>query len=162
TPEWIEGLVRPVYKEKFDFVSPIYHRQKFDGLLVKNVLAPLVRGVYGCNIREPVGGEFCFSGRLAGRYLEQDVWHNDLMSAGVGLWMTTTAIVGGFRLGQSFLGPRIHQSRPKEDLVQTIRGVVGDLFRCLENQESYWISQAKPQVVPEFGFQYGIALEPIH
>jgi len=27
TPEWMEGLIRPIYKEQFDLVTPIYHAQ---------------------------------------------------------------------------------------------------------------------------------------
>jgi glucosylglycerate synthase len=161
TPEWIEVLVRPVYKEKFDFVAPIYHRHKFDGLLVKNLLSPITRAVYGYNIREPVGSEFAFSGQLACHYIAQDVWSKDFAEAGLGVWMTTTAIVGGFRLCQSFLGPRIHTAKPAEDLVQTIQGVVGDLFRCLEAHESFWLSHNSSQPTPVFGFEYSVALEPI-
>ncbi len=162
TPEWVEALVRPVYKEKFDFVSPIYHRHKFDGLLIKHLLSPMVRAVYGYSISEPVGSELGFSGRLASHYLAHDVWHQDFVSAGAGIWLTTTAIVGGFRLCQSFLGPKIHASKPSgQDLVQTIQRVVGGLFRCLETHESYWISRTGSQPAPIFGFEYGAAPEPI-
>ena len=161
TPEWIEALVRPVYKEKFDLVAPIYHRHKFDGLLIKDLLSPMIRGVYGCNVREPIGPEFGFSGTLACHYLTQDVWRKDFTQAGMGIWMTTTAVVGGFRLCHSFLGPRIHAAGSGEGLVHTIQHVVGDSFRCLEAHESFWLSRPEPQPTPTFGFEYSVALEPI-
>ena len=161
TPEWIEALVRPIYREKFDLVAPIYHRHKFDGLLIKNVLSPMIRGVYGQGIREPVGAELGFSGQLACHYLESDVWPKDFADAGLTVWMTTTAIASGFRLCQSFVGPRIHSAKSAEDLVQTIQRVVGDFFGCLEAHESFWIARSGSQPAPAFGFEYSVALEPL-
>lgn len=29
TPEWIDALIRPIYREGFDLVTPLYHRHKF-------------------------------------------------------------------------------------------------------------------------------------
>ncbi|MCL5670632.1 MAG: glycosyl transferase family 2 [Acidobacteria bacterium] len=161
TPEWIEGLVRPIYKEKFDLVTPIYHRHKFDGLLVKNIIAPMIRALYGVRVREPVGGEFAFSGELACHYLEQDIWREDVVQAGTEVWMTTSAVVGGFKLCQSFLGPKLHATKMStQNIVGTIQSVVGALFRCMEIQESYWLSRTEAQLVPVFGFEYSSGLEP--
>ncbi|HET7102326.1 MAG TPA: glycosyl transferase family 2 [Terriglobia bacterium] len=162
TPEWIEALVRPIYKEQFDLVTPIYHRHKYDGLLIKNIIAPAIRAVYGVKIREPVGGEFGFSGRLACHYLEQDVWHEEFIRARTEIWLTTQAIADGFRLCQSFLGPKIHAPEsPAQNIVATIQDTLGALFRCMENQQSYWISRSEPpQPVPVFGFEYSSGLEP--
>jgi hypothetical protein len=162
TPEWVEALIRPVYKEKFDLVVPIYHRHKFDGLLIKNIISPVIRAVYGRNIREPLGPDIAFSGTLGCHFISPDVWPKDFAEGGIGVWMTTTAIVGGFRVGQSFLGPSLHGSRSVgEDLVQTIQRVVGDLFRCLEVHESFWLPRTDLQPTPVFGFEYSVALEPI-
>jgi glucosylglycerate synthase len=162
TPEWIEALVRPIYKEQFDLVTPIYHRHKYDGLLVKNIIAPTIRSVYGLKVREPVGGEFGFSGRLACHYMEQDVWHEEFVRARTEIWMTTRAIADGFRLCQSFLGPKIHAAEPSaRNIVATIQDALGALFRCMENQESYWIPRTEPpQPVPAFGFEHSSGLEP--
>ena len=46
-PEWISSLIRPIYYEGFDLVSPTYRRHKFDGLLATNLLYPMVRALYG-------------------------------------------------------------------------------------------------------------------
>jgi glycosyltransferase involved in cell wall biosynthesis len=162
TPEWIEALVRPVYKEQFDLVTPIYHRHKYDGLMVKNIIAPAIRAVYGLKVREPVGGELGFSGRLACHYVEQDVWHEEFVRSRTEIWMTTRAIADGFRLCQSFLGPKIHAPEPSaQNIVAAIQDALGALFRCMENQQSYWLSRnGPPQPVPVFGFEYSSGLEP--
>jgi hypothetical protein len=162
TPEWIESLVRPIYRENFDLVTPIYHRHKFDGLLVKNVLAPVFRAVYGSRVQEPLGGEFGISGRLACHCLAQDVWRRSPSQMGIDLWMSATAVVDGFRLCQSFLGPKIHASRRyTQDLVGTIQQVVGSLFQLLETHQNYWLSAPESKAVPVFGFEYSVALEPM-
>ena len=162
TPEWIEALVRPVYKEQFDLVTPIYHRHKYDGLLVKNIIAPAVRAVYGVRVREPVGGELGFSGRLACHYLEQEVWHEEFVRARTEIWMTTRAIVDGFRVCQSFLGSKIHAQQPAtQNIVAAIQDALGTLFRCMENQQDFWLPRTEaPQPVPVFGFEYSSGLEP--
>jgi hypothetical protein len=162
TPEWIEALVRPVFKEHFDLVTPIYHRHKYDGLLVKNIIAPAVRAVYGVKVREPVGGELGFSGRLACHYLEQEVWHEEFVRARTEIWMTTRAIADGFRVCQSFLGPKIHaQHAAPPNIVTAIQDALGTLFRCMENQQDFWLSWTDPpQPAPVFGFEYSSGLEP--
>jgi len=162
TPEWMEALVRPVYKEQFDLVTPIYHRHKYDGLLVKNIIAPIIRSIYGVKVREPVGGEFGFSGRLACHYMELDAWHEEFVRARTEIWLTTRAITDGFRLCQSFLGPKIRAPESSaQNIVATIQDTLGTLFRCMENQQSYWVSRTEPpQPVPVFGFEYSSGLEP--
>lgn len=162
TPEWIEALTRPIYREGFDFLAPVYQRHKFDGLLISHVLSPLVAAAYGCEIDEPLGGEFAFSGRLASHYLSQDIWQQELMRFAPEIWMITTALVGNFRLGQAFLGPRVHSAKPGgPDLAVTIQQTVGPLFSCLEVHESYWIKREGVQNIPVFGFEYRLDLPPI-
>lgn len=162
TPEWVESLVRPAYRENFDLVAPLYQRQKFDGLLVKGLLSPVIRAAYGARVREPVAGDLGFSGRLARHFLDKDIWDQEMTTFGLEIWMTTTAIVDGFKIAESFLGPRV-QPAPQfgQDLTGTIRQVVGALFKCLEMHESYWLQRTGSEALRTFGFQYDVALEPL-
>jgi len=162
TPEWIEALTRPIYREGYDLLAPIYQRHRFDGLLISHILSPLVAAAYGCEIEEPLGGELAFSGRLASHYLSQDVWQLDLMRSAPEIWMVTTALVGEYRLCQAFLGPKMHSANPASpDLAVTIQQVVGALFSCLEAHQSYWMTHEGIRSVPAFGFQYDLDLQPI-
>ena len=161
TPEWIEALTRPIYREGFDFVAPIYQRHRFDGLLISHILSPLVAAAYGCEIEEPLGGELAFSGGLASHLLSQDAWQRDFMLSAPEIWMITTALVGGYRMCQAFLGPKVHSANPASpDLAVTIQQVVGALFSCLEAHQSYWTTHDGNQAVPSFGFQYDLELPP--
>ena len=162
TPEWIDALIRPVLKENFDFVAPVYQRRRFDGLLVKNMLHPLIQAAYGYCLEEPIGREMAFSGRLAVHYLGQESWREDFLTFGAYAWMTTTAMAAGYRIGQSFLGPRVEASkRSGLDLTTTIREIAGAMFRCMEIHQDYWVSRQGSQDVPTFGFQPVLDLDPV-
>jgi glycosyltransferase involved in cell wall biosynthesis len=61
TPEWIELLIKPVLEQGYDYVSPLYHRHKYDGTITNSIVYPLTRALYGKRVRQPIGGDFGFS-----------------------------------------------------------------------------------------------------
>jgi len=162
TPEWIELLLAPIMHEDYDYVCPLYSRHKYDGTITNSIVYPLVRSMYGRQIRQPIGGDFGFSGRLASHYLQQDVWDSDVARFGIDIWMTTTALMGGFRVCQSYLGAKIHDAKdPGADLSAMLVQVTGSLFQQLEAHEAFWRDIRGSEPVPEFGFKYEVGLEPI-
>lgn len=58
TPEWIELLIKPVLEQGYDYVSPLYHRHKYDGTITNSIVYPLTRALYGKRVRQPIGGGF--------------------------------------------------------------------------------------------------------
>ena len=162
TPEWIELLLRPQLHANYDYVAPFYQRHKYDGTITNSIVYPLTRALYGCRVRQPIGGDFGFSGRLARHYLAQDVWDTDVARFGIDIWMTTTAICGGFRVCQSFLGAKIHDAKdPGSDLSAMLTQVVGSVFRLMETHESVWRPARGSRDVPLFGFRFDVGLEPV-
>ena len=105
-PAWISDLLRPIYSDGFDLVSPTYRRQKFDGLLITNLLYPMVRALYGVRIREAYMPEFGFSGRLGSEFLGKNRWNDGIGDDGIELRLTLAAVTSGFRICQSFLGKK--------------------------------------------------------
>jgi hypothetical protein len=76
--------------------------------------------------------------------------------------MTTTAICGGYRICQSFLGAKIHDAKdPGADLSAMLTQVVGSVFQLMETYEAKWMETKGSREVPLFGFRYGVGLEPI-
>src|SRR3984893_3401930 len=116
-PEWISNLLRPIYRDSFDLVSPTYRRHKFDGLLMTNLLYPMVRALYGVRVRESYMPEFGFSGRLGSQFLAQNRWNDGIGENGIELRLTLSAITGGFRICQTFLGEKNPIERRPADLV---------------------------------------------
>ncbi len=162
TPHWVEWLISPVLKGGFDFVAPLYHRHKYDGTITNSIVYPMTRALYGQRVRQPIGGDFGFSGRLAEHYLTHDVWHTDVARFGIDIWMTTTAITGGFKVCQSFLGAKIHDAKdPSVDLSAMLTQVVSSVFSLMETNHDHWVRVSESKPIPLFGFEYTVGLEPL-
>ncbi len=163
TPEWIELLLKPVLNGGFDYVAPLYHRHKFDGTITNSIVYPLTRALYGKRVRQPIGGDFGFSGKLAQFYLTKDVWETDVARFGIDIWMTTTALANGFRVAQSFLGAKIHDAKdPGTDLGNMLYQVVSATFQLMEDYDAKWLTVSGSQPVPTFGFEYTVGLEHVN
>ena len=159
--EWLSKLLHPIYRDGFDLVTPTYGRHKFEGLLITNLLYPMVRALYGVRIREAYSPEFGFSGRLGSQFLAQNVWNDGADGAGVELRFTLAAITGGYRICQSFLGEKDHIERRGADLVPALRQTAGALFSVLEADFPVWSSVAGSQPVPTTGADQKVLLEPV-
>lgn len=162
TPEWIELLIKPVLEDGIDYVLPLYHRHKFDGTITNSVIYPITRALYGKRVRQPIGGDFGFSGELAKFYLSKDVWESDVARYGIDIWMTTTALANNFKVCQAFLGAKIHDAKdPGADLSAMLNQVLGSTFDLMEEYANVWKTVKGSEVVPNFGFEYTVGLEPI-
>lgn len=163
TPEWIELLIRPILNGNAEFVAPLYHRHKYDGTITNSIVYPLTRALYGKSVRQPIGGDFGFSGNLARFYLEQDVWETDVARFGIDIWMTTTAIANNFKVAQSFLGAKIHDAKdPGADLSAMLYQVVGATFNLMEVYYPVWKAVTGAEPVPTYGFEYTVGLEQVN
>jgi hypothetical protein len=161
TPDWIDRLLRPVYREDFDLVTPLYRRHKFDGLLLRNLIYPMTRALYAKRLREPYAVEFAFSGRLGSHLLEQPVWDHGAGGVGTEMRVTLAAMAGGFRLGQTFLGTKQHLDGSSADLVPAMRQTVGTLFSSLEPNFQLWSTNHGTEPIPTFGAEHDLTVEPI-
>jgi hypothetical protein len=162
TPAWMELLLSPLVDHAFDYVAPLYLRHRFDGTITNSIVYPLTRSLYGREVRQPIGGEFGFSGRLASHYLRQPVWEGEVARFGIDVWMTTTAIADGFRVCQSFLGAKIHDAKdPGADLADMLVQVVSAVFDLMETYRDRWQTVEEASEVPLFGFPHGVGLEPV-
>lgn len=163
TPEWVELLLKPVLREEAEFVAPLYHRHKFDGTITNSIVYPLTRALYGRRVRQPIGGDFGFSGNLARFYLSKDVWETDVALFGIDIWMTTTAVANGFAVSQSFLGAKIHDTKdPGTDLSAMLYQVVSATFGLMEAYPDAWKKAQGSEPVRTYGFQYAVGLEQVN
>lgn len=163
TPEWVELLIKPILQEESEFVAPLYHRHKFDGTITNSIVYPLTRALYGRRVRQPIGGDFGFSGKLARFYLAKDVWETDVARFGIDIWMTTTAIANGFTVSQSFLGAKIHDTKdPGADLSAMLYQVVSATFGLMEAYPDVWRKVQRSEPVRTYGFQYAVGLEQVN
>ena len=161
TPDRIANLLTPVLREKFDFVAPLYTRPKFQGLLARNLLYPMSRAIFCSGIRELYSNEWGFSGRLATACLNQDVWNEEPIRTRPEAWMPLSAISNEFRCCQVFLGQKFPSATGSgTDIVEVFRQTVGNLFWCMESQQSTWLDCERSESVQTFGPEHDLTSEP--
>ncbi len=151
-PDWIQKLVSPVLAGDYDYVAPLYSRYKYDATITNNIAYNLTRTLYGKRVRQPIGGDFCFSRELAETYLKEDVWDTDVATFGIDIWMTTIAITSRYRLCQARLGVKAHGKKdPAVHLGPMFREVVATMFSLMEEFESFWKELRKSAPVDTLG-----------
>ncbi len=160
-PDWVQRLAIPVYKNNFDLVTPLYRRHKYEGLLMRNLLYPITRAVYGYGIREPYASEFAISDRLATDFLAAEIWDNELDRIGPELCLTTRALTANYRICQSFLGTKALVDSASSDLVAAMRRTAGVLFASIDRQFPVWSTGSGTHELTTCGSTGQITLEPV-
>ena len=154
TPQWIQYLVEPLMG-RFDYVSPIYLRHKYDGTITNHIAYPMIRTLGGLRVRQPIGGDFGFSGRAARAFLAEKLWTDKTGNFGIDIWMTTIAVARQFNVCQAFLGtPKIHRPKdPAGDLAPMFKQVVATLFDLMIDFEYLWkyVGPSRPSSIYGFG-----------
>ena len=154
TPQWIRHLGEPLFND-FSYVAPLYVRHKYDGTITNGIAYPLSRALYGRRVRQPIGGDFGFTGDLARVYLENEAWDESTANFGIDIWMTTIALNQGVPICQSFMGrPKIHRPKdPASSLGPMFRQVIGTIFSLMSHFDDTWmrVKYSKPTAIYGFG-----------
>ena len=163
TPEWVKCLISPIFNG-YDYVGPIYYRDEDDGSITNHLCYPLIYGLLGYNIRQPIAGEVAFSKPVVEYWLKQK-WFEQVKKFGVDIFMTVNVIKAGFKMCRVDLGARIHKSSaPKLD--NMFLEVVDTFFNILSNNKDLWqrevdfhglplVCKAKATKYPDFELDYG-------
>ena len=161
TPGWIKCLGEPL-RGRYDYVAPIYARHKYDGSITNHIAYPLLRSLYGLRVRQPIGGDFGFSGKLARAFLSEKLWNDKIAHFGIDIWMTTIALARRFNICQAFLGtPKIHNPKdPAKDLGPMFTQVVSTLFDLMIEFEYIWEDTFESRPSNIYGFGLGIEEQP--
>ena len=137
TKEWIEYLGRPIV-EGHDYVIPLYSRHQFDGTITNHICYPAMFGMLSMDIRQPIGGEFAFSPKLI-KYLLKQSWTESTRQYGIDIFMSLSAVLGGFKICQSGLGTKIHKaSAPKLGIM--FEQVIETLLTVLVQNKDAWMT----------------------
>ena len=156
TPEWIKHLGEPLFSG-FSYVAPLYIRHKYDGTITNGIAYPMTRSLYGRRVRQPIGGDFGFAGKLASMYLESNTWNEAVANFGIDIWMTTLAMDHKAQICQAFMGrPKIHRTKdPGSDLGPMFRQVVGTIFSLMKGFAPYWLKVKYSRPTAIYGFGLG-------
>jgi len=150
TPEWVKKYIQPILKRGFDYITPNYLRDKFDGTITKNFAFPITSALYGGEIRQPIGGDFGFSQKIVARYLEKPVWESDVARFGIDIFMTNVALCEGFKIGQVNLGTKIHDPKDPRGLGPMFSQVSSVIFQMMKEYQGVWKKGKRAPVVDCF------------
>jgi hypothetical protein len=155
TPDWMGSLVQPIVESGFDFVAPQYLRHRYEATLINGIIYPMVRALFGRQIRQPIGNDFGFSSAFVRHCLSENTWSRDIERYAVDLCTTLEAIHGGFKLCQALLGPRPQFRRePPPDLSTVLFETAGSLFGLVEQTAEHWQRVRGSEPVPSFGLRF--------
>ncbi|HEX2024952.1 MAG TPA: glycosyl transferase family 2 [Actinomycetota bacterium] len=161
TPYWVDRLLAPIVDHGYEFAAPLYARHRHDGTITNAVAYPLTTSLYGSRIRQPIGGEFAFSGALAERYAG-DTWEGEVARFGIDVWLTTAAVAEERRVCQTRLGAKLHDPKdPGKDLGPMFREVVGTLFSLGRRYDDRWLAVEGATAPPTLGFPAEYAADPV-
>ncbi|HTS89870.1 MAG TPA: hypothetical protein VMG41_15355 [Gemmatimonadales bacterium] len=157
TPDWIGRLLAPVIEEGQDLVAPYYVRHPYSGAVTTGLLYPLVRAVYGRQLRYPMGSELACSLRLMDRVVDQAKASG---RRAVELRLLVEAIAGGMPICQAALGPR---PVPAEGpgLSTVLATALSLAFDEVERSAPLWQRIRGSQPVPVMGTLPPQSLEPV-
>ncbi|ODS32464.1 MAG: hypothetical protein SCARUB_02408 [Candidatus Scalindua rubra] len=137
TPEWVKTLATPVL-EGHDYVTPLYSRNEYDGTITNHITYPLIYSIFKANIRQPIGGDFAFSPKMA-RYWIGMAWEKNTRQYGIDIFMTTSALLNGFKLCQVVLGSKVHKPSATK-LGPMFTQVISTLFTNISNFKNTWMN----------------------
>jgi hypothetical protein len=158
TADRVTELIGPIVRSDVEFLAPRYRRHPRDGVLITQLVRPMVRALYGVALDEPLGAEFACSGRFASHSLEQDIWNHEAVRFAIDLWLRTEAVAEGFTVGQIWR-PSTTAAGTGTTLREAVHQVVLSLVESLRAHESFWLKTSgiaelhtwgtDPMVVPD-------------
>jgi glucosylglycerate synthase len=148
--ERVTELITPIARAEIEFLTPRYRRHPRDGVLVTQLVRPVVRAVYGVALDEPLGVEFSSSGRFASHCLDRDIWNHEIGRFAIDLWLRTEAIARGVAIGQIWR-PAAGTGGVRTTLRQAVQQVMLSLFESLLAHDSFWRAANGPAELRTWG-----------
>lgn len=104
--DWIEKYIN-MLESGYDFLCPLYKRRKEEGNTTNHFVVPVLYSIYGKFIRQPIGGDYAFNKKYIESIMEEEFTPN-ILEYGIDIFMVVTAIVKGLKVGEVYLGNKIH------------------------------------------------------
>jgi glycosyltransferase involved in cell wall biosynthesis len=146
-PIWIKKMATPIFNG-YHYTAPYYFRFKNDATITNHLAYPLMYGLLGWDIRQPIGGDFAFSDQMVDIWLKQK-WSKTTYKFGVDIFMSLNAFFAEMKTCQVNLGTKIHRlSNPR--LGPMFVQVAETLFEVILKHRAK--IKAKPEIKKELIF----------
>ncbi|WP_199440043.1 glycosyltransferase family 2 protein [Umezawaea beigongshangensis] len=128
-PEWIGRLADAVDGPEPAIAVPVYRRDRYEANTTNHLAGPLLAGVFGARVQQPIGGEFAVNRAFLERAA---TWHRPASSYlyGVDVWLTGNALREGMRVVEVPLGRKLHNS-PFPKILRLPQQVLDSLFHVV-------------------------------
>ena len=136
-PERVTELIAPIVRSEVEFIAPRYRRHPRDGILITQLVRPVVRALYGVALDEPLGAEFSCGRRFTAHCLEQEIWDREVARFAIDLWLRTEAVADGFAVGQVWR-PSTTAAGMGTTLREVVQQIVLALVESLREHETFW------------------------
>jgi hypothetical protein len=163
TAEWVSLLAHPILEKGADYVAPVFNRQRYEGSLTNNLIAPLTRALYGKRVACQIGGGYGFSQKLSTFFLESEaLWEGDAGRFSIDSWVTTVAVAEGYEVWQACLGAKVQDIKAgAADISTSLAQAVGATFHYMERYQDIWEKQVGSEEVPIVGHPIEIDMESV-
>jgi hypothetical protein len=152
SPEAIGRLLQPILTGTADAVSPTYTHTVVEGTLTTNLLAPLVRALYGRRVQQLLGGCAALAETSVARSLESGLLDSDLTEHGLEIRLAIEAVALGDRLVEVHVGRKaLDAGLAPPDLATTLAQSVGPFFRLMDRYRAVWADVAGSSAAPLIG-----------
>jgi glucosylglycerate synthase len=152
TAEWVNTMIEPILKDETDFMFPLYYRHKYDDTITSVFIYPLIRALYGLEIRQPIGGEISMCGEFVQQLLKENVWNSSVARYGIDVWIALRAIISDLRISQGMLGVKIHETRAPSTIFNLkFKQIIGTCFDIAGKYADAWIDVKKVRDIPLYG-----------
>ncbi|HET9868203.1 MAG TPA: glycosyl transferase family 2, partial [Nitrospira sp.] len=162
TAEWVSLLAKPILEKGADYVAPVFNRQRYEGSLTNNLIAPLTRALYGKRVACQIGGGYGFSQKISNFFLENEaLWEGDGGHFAIDSWVTTVAVAEGYGVWQTCLGNKVQDIKAGADISMSLAQAVGATFHYMERYQDIWEKQVGSEEVPIVGRPCEIDMESV-
>jgi glucosylglycerate synthase len=152
SPEAVGRLLQPILAGTADAVGPAYTHTVAEGTLTTNLLAPMLRALYGRRLQQLLGGCAALAQPTVARLLESDTLESDLTDHGLEIRLVIEAVALGDRLVEVHVGRKaLDVGLAPPDLATTLAQTVGPFFRLMDRYRAVWAETAGSAAVPLIG-----------
>jgi hypothetical protein len=151
TPMWIDRLARPALDLEFDLVAPRYARNKWEGLISRSILSPLMRALYGKRLQNPLGPDFGISAKLLQSILEDEAGARNSSYGPPPASVVSSALRANLQICEAQVGERQIPPFDWMNLSSLLAQILGPVFSDMERNAVLWQRVRGSQAVPAFG-----------
>jgi len=143
---WVRNLVTPILKG-FDHCLPIYKRNEYGAAITDHIAYPVLRGVLGIDIRQPLGAELSLSHKAVDRIYNRK-WPRRADRHGVDILMTLSSVFGELRVAEVDLGVKSHTL--SNDMRVSFEEILTTFFEMLDDSSYFWEGKLRVRKPPLF------------